>query len=60
MKIRAMLNALSVAVGCAAAVVRPAMGQHQQPLRLVMNTELQVLDPVFTPSVVTRAFGYMV
>ena len=25
-----------------------------------MNTELQVLDPVFTPSVVTRAFGYMV
>jgi peptide/nickel transport system substrate-binding protein len=60
MKIRAMLNALAVAVGCAAAVVRPAMGQHQQPLRLVMNTELQVLDPVFTPSVVTRAFGYMV
>ena len=37
----------------------PAAAQ-QQPLRLVMNTELQVLDPVFTPSVVTRAFGYMV
>lgn len=32
----------------------------QPPLRLVMNTELQVLDPVVTPSVVTRAFAYMV
>lgn len=37
----------------------PATAQ-EQPLRLVMNTELQVLDPIFTSSIVTRAFGYMV
>jgi peptide/nickel transport system substrate-binding protein len=29
-------------------------------LRMVANTELQVLDPIATPSVITRAFGYMV
>jgi peptide/nickel transport system substrate-binding protein len=44
----------------AAATPPSAAAQEQQPLRLVMNTELQILDPVFTPSVVTRAFGFMV
>ena len=37
-----------------------AQAQQQQPLRLVMNNELQTLDPIFSPSVVTRAFGSMV
>ncbi len=38
----------------------PALAQQDRPLRLTMNTELQILDPVVTPSVVTRAFGFMV
>lgn len=47
-----------VAVGSAAA---PAVAQQQQqPFRLVMNTELQTLDPIITTSVITRAFGFMV
>jgi len=37
-----------------------ASAQPQQPLRLVMNNELQILDPIMTPSVVTRAFASMV
>lgn len=38
----------------------PAAAQQERPLRLTMNTELQILDPIVTPSVVTRAFGFMV
>ncbi len=42
----------------ALAMALPAAAQ--QPLRVVMNTELQVLDPHITNANVTRAFGYMV
>ena len=38
----------------------PARAQADRPLRLVMNTELQVLDPHVTPAYVTRTFGFMV
>ncbi|MBV1796595.1 hypothetical protein KSF81_05745 [Siccirubricoccus sp. G192] len=54
-----LLGALA-ALALLGAAAPAAAQQQQQPLRLVMNTELQVLDPVFTPSVVTRTFGYMV
>lgn len=33
---------------------------QEQPLRLTMNNELQTLDPIVSPSVVTRAFASMV
>jgi peptide/nickel transport system substrate-binding protein len=42
------------------AVVPQASAQAPSILRMVANTELQVLDPIATPSVITRAFGYMV
>lgn len=41
----------------AAFIAAPAAAQ---PLRFVMNTELQVLDPHITNANVTRTFGYMV
>jgi peptide/nickel transport system substrate-binding protein len=62
MRIRAILSSLALAGCFALGTVGPAAAQQQQqrPLRLVMNTELQVLDPIVTTSVVTRAFGFMV
>ena len=59
MTIGSLLRMSAVLAGCAMAVPQSAAAE-QQPLRLVMNTELQVLDPVVTPSVVTRTFGFMV
>ena len=63
MRFRTFLHAAAVGgllAGTAAAPQQASAQQQQQPLRLVMNTELQILDPIFTPSVVTRAFAYMV
>ncbi|WP_240782559.1 ABC transporter substrate-binding protein [Roseococcus sp. SYP-B2431] len=37
-----------------------AHAQPERPLRLVMNTELQVLDPIMTTAFSTRTFSYMV
>ncbi|HYF09504.1 MAG TPA: ABC transporter substrate-binding protein, partial [Acetobacteraceae bacterium] len=55
MTLRATLLALAALAGLTAAA-----GAQQAPLRVVMNTELQVLDPHITNANVTRAFGYMV
>jgi len=52
---RAMLRGLLIAVLFAA----PAMAQ-EKPLRLVVNVGLQNLDPIASPSFVTRNFAYMV
>jgi peptide/nickel transport system substrate-binding protein len=54
MKTKAFLFGLAM-LGAAGAQAQP-----QQPLRLVMNNELQTLDPIVSPSVVTRAFASMV
>ncbi|WP_187830125.1 ABC transporter substrate-binding protein [Siccirubricoccus phaeus] len=51
---------LGLAMLAGAAAPDAVAQQPQAPLRLVMNNELQVLDPVVTPSVVTRAFASMV
>ena len=51
---------LGFLVASVVAAAPAAAQQDQRPLRLTMNTELQTLDPVVTPSVVTRAFGFMV
>lgn len=37
-----------------------AQAQDQRPLRVVLNLELQVLDPIITTSNVTRAYSYLV
>ncbi|HEY8609996.1 MAG TPA: ABC transporter substrate-binding protein, partial [Roseomonas sp.] len=50
------------AVGAAALTLAamPAMAQQDRPLRLVLNVGLQNLDPISSPSFVTRNFAYMV
>lgn len=58
MGIHLSLRSLALAIAVAAAA--PAQAQTDRPLRLVMNTELQVLDPVVTTAFSTRTFGYMV
>lgn len=65
MRFRTLLHAAAIGglfagAGIAAQPAATQPAQQQQPLRLVMNTELQILDPIFTPSVVTRAFAFMV
>jgi peptide/nickel transport system substrate-binding protein len=50
--------ALCLAVGLPA--VSSAMAQDEKPLRFVLNTSLQVLDPITTTAFATRTFGYMV
>lgn len=43
------------------ALAPPGQAQpQQQPLRAVLNLELQVLDPIITTSNVTRAYAYLV
>jgi peptide/nickel transport system substrate-binding protein len=59
MTVRRTIGACAMAIAVAGVLSAPAAAQ-ERPLRLVMNTELQILDPIVTPSVVTRAFGFMV
>ena len=56
------ISFLSLLTAAALAFATPASAQSQSPsvLRMVANTELQIIDPIVTPSVITRAFGYMV
>ncbi len=49
-----------MAIAVAAGAPPLAAQQAERPLRLVMNTELQVIDPHVSPSYVTRTFGFMV
>src|SRR5690349_11551191 len=56
MRLRPALLCATALLGLAA----PAMAQPQQPLRVILNLELQVLDPIITTSNVTRAFSYLV
>lgn len=56
MRLRQVLCTLALTCGWLA----PAIAQQDQPLRLVMNNELQSLDPIVISSVVTRTFGYFV
>ena len=50
----------ALAVVLAGGAIQATSAQDPSVLRMVANTELQVLDPIATPSVITRAFGYMV
>lgn len=55
-----MTGPFRIALLALLAVAGLAARAESQPLRVVMNTELQVLDPHITNANVTRAFGYMV
>ena len=56
----AALLAAAGFLAAGAAAAPPAAAQQQQPLRAVMNLDLQVLDPIITTSNVTRAFAFLV
>jgi peptide/nickel transport system substrate-binding protein len=62
MRRRSLMLAAAATAGVAASPITapPARSQAAPPIRVVMNTELQVLDPIVTNANVTRAFGYMV
>jgi peptide/nickel transport system substrate-binding protein len=49
-----------IALALLLSALRPAAAQPEQTIRLVMNNELQSLDPILTVSVVTRTFGFFV
>lgn len=51
---------LAVCIAALLGAAPLAAQQAERPLRLVMNTELQVIDPHVSPSYVTRTFGFMV
>ncbi len=58
-----MLSRRQTLAAAAAAIAAPrlAFGQSQErPLRFVVNVGLQNLDPISSPSFVTRNFGYLV
>jgi peptide/nickel transport system substrate-binding protein len=50
---------LGLIAGCALTVAAEAQ-PRERPLRLVLNVGLQNLDPIASPSFVTRNFAYMV
>ena len=54
--LRSLAAGALLAMGIGAALAQPA----QTPLRVVLDAELQVLDPIATTSYVTRSFAYMV
>ena len=51
---------IALAGAAVLAVAGPALAQEERPLRLVLNVGLQNLDPISSPSFVTRNFAYMV
>jgi hypothetical protein len=50
----------SVAVACVLAVVAPMPTQAEVTLRVVPHSDLKILDPIWTPSYITRNHGYMI
>ncbi len=61
MRRRSLLLAAAGAAGVVASpITAPPARAQATPIRVVMNTELQILDPIITNANVTRAFGYMV
>jgi peptide/nickel transport system substrate-binding protein len=54
------LRSTALALALSAGLASVASAQELNILRMANNTELQILDPIATPSVITRAFGYMV
>lgn len=59
MSIIRMLSRATLVAATAISMIQPSTAQ-ERVARVVMNNELQSLDPVVTISVVTRTFGYFV
>ena len=51
--------ALTVA-SCALPVASPAVAQSNKTLRVVMHSDLKILDPVWTTAYIVRNHGYMI
>lgn len=57
--LRALIMASALAVGSGPVQAQTSVAR-EQVLRVVMNNELQSLDPIVTASFVTRTFGFMI
>ncbi|MCB4822878.1 ABC transporter substrate-binding protein [Roseicella aerolata] len=57
---RGLLAATPLALGLALSAGHADAQQRDRPIRLVVNVGLQNLDPIASPSFVTRNFAYMV
>jgi peptide/nickel transport system substrate-binding protein len=57
MRVRILSCALSVALACAAWA---APASAQKTLRAVMNSDLKIIDPIWTTAYISRNHGYMV
>ena len=60
MAFRSWLRRGLLASALAFSAMAPAVAQDAKPLRVVVNVGLQNLDPIASPSFVTRNFAYMV
>jgi peptide/nickel transport system substrate-binding protein len=54
----ALVGALTAALGAAA--MAPAAAQAQTTLRVVMHSDLKIVDPIWTTAYITRNHGYMI
>jgi peptide/nickel transport system substrate-binding protein len=54
----ALIGALAVALGAGALL--PAVAQAQTTLRVVMHSDLKIVDPIWTTAYITRNHGYMI
>src|SRR5882724_2783339 len=58
--IRKSAAALAMAAGLVGMLGAPALPVRAETLRAVMNSDLKILDPIWTTAYVQRGFGYMV
>src|SRR6478735_721209 len=58
--IRKSVAALAVAAGLAGMLGAAALPARAETLRAVMNSDLKILDPIWTTAYVQRGFGYLV
>ena len=58
--IRKSVAALAMAAGLAGMLGAAALPARAETLRAVMNSDLKILDPIWTTAYVQRGFGYLV
>jgi peptide/nickel transport system substrate-binding protein len=57
---RALLAAIAVAAASVAGTSMPTPAAAQKSLRVVMHSDLKILDPIWTTAYIVRNHGYMV
>jgi len=55
-----MMGNRLLAVLAAAAMALPGMASAQSTLRVVMHSDLKILDPIWTTAFIVRNHGYMI